>query len=166
MDIKKGDFVTRKSYNNDTVFKVLNIKNDIYYLKGADVRLYADSPKSDLIKVIKEEDKEDYSNKVKDKMILDRSEYFYLPGKILHFDGDKDYLERCLKFYKETGIKAVGKMVKESELPNVINKYLSCTIGHTYTLDSLLYMKSPRNRPIAIRGLFAAAINLHCFDAA
>ncbi len=125
MDIKKGDFVTRKSYNNDTVFKVLNIKNDIYYLKGADVRLYADSPKSDLIKVIKEEDKEDYSNRVKDKMILDRSEYFYLPGKILHFDGDKDYLERCLKFYKETGIKAVGKMVKESELPNVINKYLT-----------------------------------------
>ena len=125
MDIKKGDYVTRKSYNNDTVFKVLNIKDDIYYLKGADVRLYADSPKSDLVKVIKEEDKEDYSNRVKDKMILDRSEYFYLPGKILHFDGDKDYLDRCLKFYKETGIKAVGKMIKESELPKSINKYLN-----------------------------------------
>ena len=51
MDIVKGDYVTRKSYNNDTVFKVLNIKDGICYLKGVDVRLYADSPSDDLIKV-------------------------------------------------------------------------------------------------------------------
>ena len=125
MDIKKGDYVTRNSYKNDTVFKVINIKEDMYYLKGVDVRLYADSPKNDLVKVIKEEEKEDYSNRVADKLLLDRNEYFYLPGKILHFDGDKDYLERCIKFYKDTGVMAIGKSIDEKDVPKVINKLLN-----------------------------------------
>ena len=125
MNIKKGDYVTRNSHQNDTVFKVINIKNDIYYLKGVDVRLYADSPLDDLVKVIKEEEQENYTNRVEDKLLLDRNEYFYLPGKILHFDGDKDYLDRCLKFYKETGVMAVGKNIDEKNVPSVINKYLN-----------------------------------------
>ena len=29
-----GDYVTRKSYNNDIIFKIIDIKGDIYYLKG------------------------------------------------------------------------------------------------------------------------------------
>ena len=28
-----GDLVTRKTYNNDIVFKIIDIKNDVYYLK-------------------------------------------------------------------------------------------------------------------------------------
>jgi spore coat assembly protein len=44
-----GDYVTRNSYNNDIVFKIINIKNNIYYLKGVSVRLYADSEKEDLV---------------------------------------------------------------------------------------------------------------------
>jgi len=88
MEIVKGDYVTRKSYNHDTVFKVLNIQGNTFYLKGVDVRLYADSNIEDLQKVIVEEEKEDYTDRVKDKLLLDRDEYFYLPGKILHFDAD------------------------------------------------------------------------------
>ena len=34
MKIKKGDYVTRKSYENDTVFLVLNVRDNICYLKG------------------------------------------------------------------------------------------------------------------------------------
>lgn len=52
MKLKRGDLVTRKSYNHDTVFKITNIKNDIYYLKGVEIRLYADSPESDLVKFL------------------------------------------------------------------------------------------------------------------
>ena len=48
MEITKGDLVTRTSYNNDMVFKVVNIKNGIFYLKGVEERLYADSPLEDL----------------------------------------------------------------------------------------------------------------------
>ena len=56
--ISIGDYVTRKSYNNDTIFKVINIKDDIYYLKGAEVRLYADSELSDLVLCEKSRDEE------------------------------------------------------------------------------------------------------------
>ena len=45
-----GDLVTRKSHNNDTVFIITDIINDIYYLKGMNVRLIADSFIDDLIK--------------------------------------------------------------------------------------------------------------------
>ena len=31
---------------------------------------------------------------------LNRNEYFYLPGRILHLDGDKEYLDKCMSFYK------------------------------------------------------------------
>ena len=85
-----GDYVTRKSYNNDIVFKVINIKDDIYYLKGAEVRLYADSTLSDLVKCEKprEEDFKDYE---RGNNLETDGDFFYLPGKIVHLDGD-DYL--------------------------------------------------------------------------
>ncbi len=44
-----GDYVTRNSYNNDIVFKIVDIQGDTYYLKGVSVRLYADSSKNDLV---------------------------------------------------------------------------------------------------------------------
>lgn len=48
MNIEKGDFVTRKSHNNDIIFKVISISEDTVYLKGVYDRLYADSDIFDL----------------------------------------------------------------------------------------------------------------------
>ena len=50
MNIEKGDFVTRKSHNNDIIFKVISISEDTVYLKGVYDRLYADSDIFDLVK--------------------------------------------------------------------------------------------------------------------
>ena len=47
--LKIGDYVTRKKYGNDILFKIDKIENNTIYLKGVDVRLYADSEKEDLI---------------------------------------------------------------------------------------------------------------------
>ena len=94
---KIGDFVTRNSYNNDILFTIIDIKDDIAYLKGIDVRLYADSSLDDLEEADVDYDTNKDRNdvkKIKDMLNLDRREYFYLPGKILHIDGDKDYLRR------------------------------------------------------------------------
>ena len=55
---------------------------------------------------------------------LDRIEYFYLPGKVLHIDGDEDYLERCMEFYKQVHVKAIGFKVKEDSISNNIKKLL------------------------------------------
>jgi len=132
MKLQKGDLVTRNSYNNDTVFKILNIKDDICYLKGVDVRLYADSETIDLVKYeVSKED--DFEENIEDSLLLDRNEYFYIPGKILHFDGDGDYLQRCLGYYKKLKVRAVGKVIKEDILPAKIFKYL-----HDYTPDIVI----------------------------
>ena len=116
MPIKKGDIVTRKSYDHDTLFKVMNIKGNICYLKGMDVRLYADSEKEDL-ELATEENKERLSEEENDEVdSLDRSNFFYLPGKILHLDGDSEYLGRCLNYYKKHNILAIGKKISEIDI--------------------------------------------------
>ena len=80
MQIKKGDLVTRKSYQNDTLFKVVNIKGNTCYLKGIDVRLYADSDISDLEKA-SEEDQQKLTIDIPEDSIdedkLTRSEFIY-----------------------------------------------------------------------------------------
>ena len=124
MKIKKGDYVTRKSYDNDTVFIVLNISSDTYFLKGVDVRLYADSNKEDLVKVNKPKENDDFVKKFKEDFLMDRSDFFYLPPKILHIDGDEMYLKRCLNFYKEAGILAIGKYLKEEDMAKNIRSLL------------------------------------------
>lgn len=115
---EKGDYVTRNSYNNDTIFKIVNIKNDIVYLKGVSIRLCADATIDDLkLEEKKDEDELDELDELDVKSgDLDRGEYFYLPAKILQIDGDDDYLRRCLKFYKRNGIMAVGKKINERNI--------------------------------------------------
>ncbi len=116
MNISKGDYVTRNSYGNDTYFKVINIKDGVAYLKGVEVRLYADATLEDLRKEeeVKEEDVIDEIDIRDDE--LTRGEYFYLPAKVLHIDADEDYLQRCLKFYKRNGILAAGKKINEKNI--------------------------------------------------
>ncbi len=121
MDIKIGDYVSRKSHNRDTIFKVMQIDNDKVTLKGVYMRLYADAVINDL--VIENNIKDDFEP-VKDNEDY-RDEYFYLPGKILHIDGDEEYLEKCLKYYKEVGIYAIGKKIKEEDIASQIPELLN-----------------------------------------
>lgn len=116
LNLKTGDYVTRKSYDNDTIFKVINIKDGTVYLKGVEVRLYADAPFEDLSQINDfEENHEQDEIEIKEEL-LTRGEYFYLPAKVLHIDGDEDYLRRCLNFYKKNGIMAVGKKISEKNV--------------------------------------------------
>lgn len=125
MFFKVGDLVTRHSYNNDVVFKIIEINGNVAYLKGLNVRLCADSNVSDL-KLMENAQVDD--NELIDRMSstinLDRNEFFYLPGKVLHFDGDSEYLDRCMKFYKKLKIMAYGVNLKEDEIYLEIRKYL------------------------------------------
>ena len=120
-----GSLVTRKSYNNDIVFKIIDIRGDIYYLKGVYVRLYADSNKDDL--VLCEDDVDNFKPNILEYQDLDRNEYFYLPGRVLHIDGDKDYLDSCMEFYKKNKVRAYGVYLVERDMPNqvvsLIQKY-------------------------------------------
>lgn len=61
------------------------------------------------------------SRKERKSSSLKNSELFFgRPGKILHIDGDPQYLDICLKTYKQLSIEAVGKVIAEKDQPSVI----------------------------------------------
>lgn len=122
--IKIGDYVTRKSYQNDIIFKVIDIQGDNFILCGVCIRLLADSPYSDLVLYEDNTIDDDFCATFNEYKTLDRSEYFYLPGKVLHIDGDENFLSKCMNFYKKNKIKAYGLFSLESELADNIYGYL------------------------------------------
>ena len=119
-----GDFVTRNSYNNDIIFEIVEINGNTAILKGENIRLLADSELSDLKKVEKVSYDDDEMFTRFGERKLNRDEYFYLVGKILHIDGSKSYLDRCLKFYDKLNIKAKGIRLKESDMAKKIPELL------------------------------------------
>ena len=119
-----GDYVTRNSYNNDIIFKIIRIDNNVYFLKGVSVRLYADSYKEDLVICDDYNETEKFNPTIDEYRDLNRNEYFYLPGRILHLDGDNEYLEQCMSFYKKNKIKAYGIFMREGDMPNQIESLL------------------------------------------
>jgi len=137
--ISIGSIVARRSYNQDLFLKVLDIKftgrKKTAILGGLNYRLIADADLDDL--VVKS-DKEVVYYQLSDsqevykkfsKVIFDRKfkveeEYFEIPGRILHLDGDADYLEQCLRTYKQLGLQAKGICKSEIEQPKVIFKIL------------------------------------------
>lgn len=145
--MKIGDIVVRKSYGRDITFKVIDVREkngrENIILKGINIRIIADSTIDDLEPAEEEDsgtqdkilntrvseainkaisirgvfrDKAEKSPKIKNKDEL----VFGRPGKILHVDGDSDYMETCLKVYKQLYLDAVGKSIPESEQPGVI----------------------------------------------
>ncbi|QAS60114.1 sporulation peptidase YabG [Clostridium septicum] len=123
--------------------------NPIYILKGISIRIIADSAKDDLQKVdddfVGEKGKilntrvSEAINKAISlrgdvramKAINSRSSknlkespnkelIFGRPGKILHIDGDREYLETCLKVYKQLSLDAIGISISEREQPKKV----------------------------------------------
>lgn len=124
--INIGDYVTRNSHNNDIIFKVVKKENTTCILSGIEIRLVADAEEKDLVKLGNKDLKYDdeYANEVLRDQKLERSDYFYIPGKILHIDGDAEYLKRCMNFYKKANVLAFGKNIEEKEMYKNLLKYL------------------------------------------
>ena len=118
-----GDLVTRKSYNNDIVFKIIGIEGDNYLLTGITIRLSADAPRGDL-KHYNSDKIDDFSPEIEEYRKLERDSYFYLPGKVVHVDMDEFFLERCMKFYKKNKLKAYGVLSNENNLTNDVMECL------------------------------------------
>jgi len=115
-----GDYVTRKKYDNDILFRIEEITNNKIILSGVDLRLYAECKEEDLVLSTIKKEKKDIPVVRK----LDDSNYFYLPGVILHIDSDKYYLEQCLEYYKKHKLKCYSYIYKEKEYPNIIKNLI------------------------------------------
>ena len=142
---KIGDYVSRNRYNNDCIFKIIDIKDDKYYLLGIDVRLLVKTDKEDL-KIENEVRFNDEIIELNDY----RDDFFYLTPTILHIDSSKEYLNRCLNYYKKENLNAYGIVSREEDMPKNILKYLKeikpdilVITGHDYfNKDKNLYQNS------------------------
>lgn len=156
----------------------------IYILKGISIRIIADSPSDDLEEVdigfVGEKEKilntrvneaikkavgtrGDVAAKIAissrgakgQKQAPNKELTFGRPGKILHIDGDKEYLETCLKVYKQLSLDAVGKAISEQEqwsqvvnLVKEIKPDIVVLTGHDSVLretDNYLDLENYRN---------------------
>ncbi|MCM3750031.1 sporulation peptidase YabG [Paenibacillus pasadenensis] len=143
--MKQGDYVVRRSYGRDVVFRVEAIHGDIAILKGSDYRLLADAPLGDLEKVSNPEElsvTQSVRSKVKastqrisaelsDHSFLNELEYrpeesnsshsyFDLPGKVLHLDGDANYMRKSMQLYNQMKVPAQGLHVAENQMADLL----------------------------------------------
>ncbi|MBS5114332.1 MAG: peptidase [Erysipelotrichaceae bacterium] len=116
--MKIGDLVERIKYGKDIVFEIYDIQNDIYYLKGVEVRLIADSEESDL----------ELATDIRTPFHIDESKLLrndkVIKGKVLHLDGDLRYLKMCEAKYKDLGLRSVCVSMKESEMKDQVIELL------------------------------------------
>jgi len=135
-----GRIVARRSYNQDLFLKIVDIKKvgkeRVAVLGGLNYRLLADASFDDLVEKNEKEvvhyqlaDSQEVYKRFR-KVVYDRKfkveeEYFELPGRILHLDGDGEYLEQCLRTYKQLGLQARGICKSEAEQPKAVARALS-----------------------------------------
>ena len=152
MDIKLTNIVAGKSYNCDILFRVINMKEvngqKFAILYGEDVRLVADAPYDDLVVVnqnermkrleeyrsLEEQSFRTFAQEV--DLLKQRQEYeatggyakpanyFQMPGKVLHLDGDPNYLKKCLIVYEKIGIPVYGIHCDEKEMPHRVERLI------------------------------------------
>ena len=146
MNFKKGYMVARKSYGEDVIFvidKIIKRKDKIDYaiLKGLTLRIKADAPVDDLVLESREKIEENLKSQEEiikkrakktnnkdlvklNSIISKRYREIIYTGKILHLDGDRKYMEKSVKYYKQLGLNAVVRNVPESRQPIVIKSLL------------------------------------------
>lgn len=128
MSFNVGQIVGRKSYDTDVHFRIVSIdrRNQEAELKGIDMRLFADAPLEDLVIIddgtrgsLKEKEEEKTSSSIKEiKHQREQGDSFFeLPGRVLHLDGDSNYLKKCLDLYRELNIPVYGIHVPEEKMP-------------------------------------------------
>lgn len=137
-EVRKGDIVSRNSYDNDIIFSVKRIlklanKKQIAILKGIDVRVEADAPVEDLKLESKQElkkrekeleEKIIYRVEKEKRFIENRRKEVVYTGKILHLDGDKKYSEKSQMYYNKMGLKAVVRNIPENKQSKVVYRLL------------------------------------------
>lgn len=146
------DIVARRSYNCDILFRVIDIREidgqKFAILYGEDFRLAADAPYDDLVIINQNERmklKQEYRSLEEQSfrlfaqdvdLLKQRQEYettggyakpanyFQIPGKVLHLDGDEGYLKKCLIVYEKIGIPVFGIHCDEKEMPHKVGQLL------------------------------------------
>lgn len=146
--MRQGDFVTRKSYGGDVMFKIERIEQLKAILRGVDYRLLADAPLVDLtisnptdvmdhprssspefreslrrLAVSQVQLQEKNQHSINHKQNTNKT-YFEVPGKVLHLDGDPTYLRKSMQIYGELRVPAEGFYIPEAQMADALHRLL------------------------------------------
>lgn len=115
-----NQLVILKDDQLNNIYKIKNISNGVVDLIGYNIRTklkisidnLQPAPQSLIDDVSKSQ------IKIQNAIIKNRPRgKKYLFGRILHIDGDEDYLNSCLELYKNVGIYAKGIYINEKDVP-------------------------------------------------
>jgi len=135
------------------IFKVIDTLEEeergvnyaIAILKGIDTRLLASAPFFDLVKVDsieaekrKNKMREVSNNRIKQiyrQRMMSNATFGWrgtkqsltfqeCPGKVLHLDGDEDYMQECLAYYNQMKIPVKAFFIAEKEQPRLVREML------------------------------------------
>ncbi len=149
--MKQGDLVTRKSYGGDVLFKIHEFRQQQAILRGVELRLLADAPFRDL-ELAPQIDPLEALGAMRPKWLeavrrsgagaapqaqsdgwqstepagsaKPRPGYFDLPGRVLHLDGDPNYLRKCMLLYNELRVPVDGYYVAEANMADALYRLL------------------------------------------
>lgn len=148
--MKLGDLVVRNSYGGDVLFRVEEFRQTTAVLKGTDYRLLADAPLGDLsvvphpesvratqqvrVKVsatmqrmVQEQLRQQQvqrDNVVQQHGIQRDQAYFELPGRVLHLDGDGNYMKKSMQLYQQMRVPAHGLHANEAQMADILQRLL------------------------------------------
>lgn len=125
--MKPGDLVIRKSYGGDVVFRICAVENGRAVLKGVEFRLLADAPLEDLEPcraVPSLRPRRDPWGRPEDVVPEAKPLCFGMPGKVLHLDGDLEYLRKSMVFYREFRVPVHGYFVREPWMAEALVRLL------------------------------------------
>ncbi|MBQ8292990.1 MAG: sporulation peptidase YabG [Bacilli bacterium] len=115
---KVGDKVIVIDDDNKNIYKIKSI-NELICLVGYSYRMVRYVKEEEIRLATDEElEKEELKNQKRKKLIKEKSnsrKTKAIFGRILHIDGDKEYLNSCMALYKELGIYAEGIHLSEKE---------------------------------------------------
>ena len=121
---EENDLVIVLNDPNKIVYKITKISDDFIEIVGYRCRTklkvnveQIKKASSELIDACHNIDKK-YKNTFKKTRNKTKK---YLYGRILHIDGDQDYLNSCLELYEEAGLKVTGIYMDEKQLPDYID---------------------------------------------
>ena len=124
-----NDYVIIKDSDDKIIYTICDIYDDKVLLKGVYQLIKIIKNINDIVEAPKEMLEEEQKKTRNCKRVLSnikktRIETRPLFGRILHIDGDKDYLESCMSLYKEMGIYAEGIYIPEEKIKYEIEKII------------------------------------------
>ncbi len=121
-----GDLVVIINDTNNYIYKIRAI-DDVICIIGISYRLIKYVKEDDLRLANVEEIEQDRANSKKARKLITQNNVRKTKaifGRILHIDGDQEYLDSCLSLYEEIGINAEGICLNEKDIYKHIDQLM------------------------------------------